>query len=251
MTRHGRRTAPLGAFLALAILAAPAHALTPKPHAARITHGPHAGRIVVTFPAVHDPAPDGRTERVRITVRDHRGKRIASTVRTYPVHPSERITAPHRIVLTRAQSRQAGNARHLRVSIDIGDHTSRRARVTRLDATQFTPPAPFYKGSNQNWAQVVFFIHASGGQYSLTNISARAGNEVLGGGVTGANPLTITDTGYTWSGQVRFLRDNTTPLTPVATSGSIGPDGASGQASWDEGLSVPSFSGTIAASTTP
>ena len=249
MTRHGRRTAFLGALLALAICAAPAHALSPKPYASRITDGPHAGRIVVTFPAIHDPAPDGRTERIRITVRDHHGERIASTVRTYPVHPTERITAPHHILLTRAQSRRAGNARHLKVSIDIGGHTAKHARVTRLQETRFTPPAPFYKGSNQNWAQVVFYTHASGGQYSVTNISARVGDEVLGGGVSGAG-LTATDTGYSWSGQVIFRRD-TTVLQPVHTSGSISADAASGQASWDEGLSVPSFSGAIAASTTP
>jgi len=248
----GRRTA-LGTLLALAICAAPAHALTPKPYASRITDGPHAGRIVVTFPAVHEPAPDGRTDRVRIVVRDHRGRRIASAVKTYPVHHSERITAPHHVLLTRAQSRRARNARHLKVSIDVGGQTSHRGRVTRLQSTPFTPPAPIYKAiadtgepANADWAEVTFHISDAGGQYAVAEITAHTTKSTVMVAGQADIPLTPGDDGWDWSGQVTLAAiANGTPGT-VTTSGQIVKDASYGVGGWkDAAPDAPPFWGGL------
>lgn len=238
MTRLRHRTAFLGALLAVAIGAAPAHALTTKPYASRITDGPHAGRIAVTFPVAHEPGD--RTERVRIVVRDHRGKRIASTVKTYPVHPSERITAPHHILLTRAQSRRARGARHLKVSVRVGDHTTGRARVSRLQDTPFTPPAPIYQASyddrpvSADWDKVSFYVGDTGGTYVVTQIIAFTTKNVRVTGAPGA-PLTPGADGWSWSGPVTLAAVPSDGVSgQVTTVGQIAKDASYGVGGWQE-----------------
>jgi hypothetical protein len=262
MLRHGRSAALAATVFVLAVPAVAAAAKDAKSAMdARVvlhTAGAAAGQVSVVAHVDHPADPGHGYEDVHVVLSRH-GEVLGDDTERFPLSHHHAIRAPHRILLSAAESKRArtvardGRLR-LRVTVthkraNPGPAAARQAAaaavmtqtVSMLPSSE-PPLASTYTASD---GSAIVYLSDVGGRYFVDTLESRTP------GVTsswrspqGPRPLTCAGIQCTWSGAGQWRSSDGTFADGTA-DGFFLVDAPRGFAEWPATGSVPAFSGSV------